>query len=54
MDSFYKDVVAVIKSEMTLDAFTSSYVGDSYDELMFDIVYDTVKYLIKKEIIEKL
>lgn len=54
MDSFYKDVIAVINSEMTLDSFTSSYVGDSYDELTFDIVYDTIKYMAKKGIISGL
>lgn len=51
MESCYKDAMSVIKSEMTIDAFTSSYVGDTYDDLLFDIVYDTLHYLIKKGII---
>ena len=53
-DQFYSDVIDVINGKTTIDLFSDEYVCDTYDDLSFDLFYNTARYLIKKGIIDKL
>ena len=53
-DRFYTDVVDVIKGNLSMDAFSSDYVCDTYDDLSFDVFYNTLRYLLNKGIIDNI
>lgn len=53
-DRLYSDAVSVIEGTQSIDSFSSEYICDTYDDLDFIIVYDTLRYLKKRGAIEKL
>lgn len=51
---FYQDVISVIKGDMPIDSFSSDYICDTIQDLDFNMIYDTLRYLLRKGIINEI
>lgn len=51
LEPYYNDIKGVLTSKMTIDTFSVEYTGDSYDELFFSIIHNTLMYLLKRGVI---